>query len=179
MVLAAILLGLSCRQAAIRFGVSASSAIRCRTMERVQGDATPKAFVARPALDARGPSCAHPFARCSMRPRTSRSKSSGRHQIMRKKDRARHRAGSPGHREAPRAWFNGQLESRSRPPCVQHRTLDLEQHLPSLRMGAEMARGSESAFLMCTPKQRPSSPDCTLTEWSPRWFWTDPPTAPP
>ena len=53
-------------------------------------------------------------------------------------------------------------------------TPDLDQHLPPLRMGAEMARGSESAFFMCTPKQRPSSPDCTITEWSPRWFWTDP-----
>jgi transposase len=42
-VLAAIALGLSCRQAAIGFGASASSAIRWRTMERVQGDATPKA----------------------------------------------------------------------------------------------------------------------------------------
>src|SRR5262249_33939176 len=42
-VLAAISSGLSCRQAALRFGVSASSAIRWRTMERGQGDATPKA----------------------------------------------------------------------------------------------------------------------------------------
>jgi hypothetical protein len=33
-------------------------------------------------------------------------------------------------------------------------TPDLDQHLPPLRMGAEMARGSESAFLICTPKQR-------------------------
>jgi transposase len=48
-----LLSGLSCRQAAIRFGVSASSAIRGRMMERVQGGATPKAFLARPALDAR------------------------------------------------------------------------------------------------------------------------------
>jgi hypothetical protein len=57
-----LLSGLSCRQAAIRFGVSASSAIRGRMMERVQGGATPKAFLARPALDARGPSCGCPFA---------------------------------------------------------------------------------------------------------------------
>jgi hypothetical protein len=121
-----LLSGLSCRQAAIRFGVSASSAIRGRMMERVQGGATPKAFLARPALDARGPSCGCPFERWSMRPRISRSKSSGRrwprdtsgklrravrlfhrHKITRKQDRARHRAGSPGHREVPRAWFNG------------------------------------------------------------------------
>src|ERR1700739_1169523 len=42
-VLAAISSGLSCRQAAIRFGVSASSAIRWRAMGRGQGDATPQA----------------------------------------------------------------------------------------------------------------------------------------
>ena len=43
-VLAAIGGGLSCRQAAERFGVSASSAIRWRARERVQGDARPKAL---------------------------------------------------------------------------------------------------------------------------------------
>jgi transposase len=43
-VLAAISGGISCRQAALRFGVSASSAIRWRALERVQGDARPKAL---------------------------------------------------------------------------------------------------------------------------------------
>lgn len=43
-VLAAIAGGLSCRQAAARFGVSASSAIRWRALERQQGDARPKAL---------------------------------------------------------------------------------------------------------------------------------------
>jgi transposase len=43
-VLAAIAGGLSCRQAAERFGVSASSAIRWRAMQRRQGDARPKAL---------------------------------------------------------------------------------------------------------------------------------------
>ena len=43
-VLAAIVGGLSCRQAAQRFGVSASSAIRWRQRERTQGDARPKAL---------------------------------------------------------------------------------------------------------------------------------------
>ena len=43
-VLAAIGGGMSCRQAALRFGVSASSAIRWRVLERVQGDARPKAL---------------------------------------------------------------------------------------------------------------------------------------
>ncbi len=43
-VLAAIASGLSCRQAAKRFGVSASSAIRWRVLERMQGDARPKAL---------------------------------------------------------------------------------------------------------------------------------------
>jgi len=43
-VLAAIEKGMSCRQAALRFGVSASSAIRWRALERIQGDAKPKAL---------------------------------------------------------------------------------------------------------------------------------------
>jgi transposase len=43
-VLAAIASGLSCRRAAERFGVSASSAIRWRVLERLQGDARPKAL---------------------------------------------------------------------------------------------------------------------------------------
>jgi transposase len=43
-VLAAIAGGLSCRKAAARFGVSASSAIRWRARERDQGDARPKAL---------------------------------------------------------------------------------------------------------------------------------------
>ena len=41
-VLAAIASGLTCRQAALRFGVSASSAIRWRALARSQGDARPK-----------------------------------------------------------------------------------------------------------------------------------------
>lgn len=40
-VLAAISGGLSCRQAAERFGVSAASAIRWRALERLKGDAKP------------------------------------------------------------------------------------------------------------------------------------------
>ena len=43
-VLAAISAGSSCRRAAARFGVSASSAIRWRALEREQGDAKPKAL---------------------------------------------------------------------------------------------------------------------------------------
>jgi transposase len=43
-VLAAISGGLSCRQAAQRFGVSASSAIRWRSLERCQGHTRPKAL---------------------------------------------------------------------------------------------------------------------------------------
>ncbi len=43
-VLTAIAGGLSCRQAARRFGVSAASAIRWRVLERTQGDARPKAL---------------------------------------------------------------------------------------------------------------------------------------
>ena len=43
-VLSAIAGGQSCRKAAERFGVSASSAIRWRARERVQGNARPKAL---------------------------------------------------------------------------------------------------------------------------------------
>jgi transposase len=43
-VLAAISEGLSCRQAAARFGVSVSSAIRWRALERENGHARPKAL---------------------------------------------------------------------------------------------------------------------------------------
>ena len=43
-VLSAIAGGLSCRKAAERFGVSASSAVRWRAREREQGDARPKAL---------------------------------------------------------------------------------------------------------------------------------------
>jgi transposase len=42
-VLAAVEAGLSCRQAAARFGVSASSAIRWAASRRLGGDARPKA----------------------------------------------------------------------------------------------------------------------------------------
>jgi transposase len=40
-VVAAIEAGISCRQAAVRFGVSASSAIRWRALSRRQGDVRP------------------------------------------------------------------------------------------------------------------------------------------
>ena len=43
-VLAAIAAGMSCRGAAERFGVSASSAIRWRSLERSVGNALPKAL---------------------------------------------------------------------------------------------------------------------------------------
>ena len=43
-VLSAIAGGLSCRKAAQRFGVSASSAIRWRALQREQGNARPKAL---------------------------------------------------------------------------------------------------------------------------------------
>jgi transposase len=43
-VLATISGGASCRQAALRFGVSASSAIRWRALALAQGDARPKAL---------------------------------------------------------------------------------------------------------------------------------------
>ena len=41
-VVAAVAEGVSCRQAAARFGVSASSAIRWNALARTKGDATPR-----------------------------------------------------------------------------------------------------------------------------------------
>jgi hypothetical protein len=51
----------------------------------------------------------------------------------------------------------GSMASRNLDPdrlAFNTATTALDQRLPPLRMGAEMARGSESTFLICTPKQR-------------------------
>lgn len=168
-----LLSGLSCRQAAIRFGVSASSAIRGRMMERVQGGATPKAFLARPALDARGPSCGCPFALVDETPDITleelRTALAARHLWQ-----ATARCGASFTATRSRANKTAHGTEQDRPDIVKCREpgsmasrnldpdrlvfntarTDLDQRLPPLRMGAEMARCSESAFLICTPKQR-------------------------
>ena len=56
-VLAAIDEGLSCRQAATRFGVSASSAIRWQGLRRAGGDARAQAVGRRPALASNRSPC--------------------------------------------------------------------------------------------------------------------------
>jgi hypothetical protein len=94
-------------------------------MERVQGGAMPKAVLARPALDAwtvmrvpiralvdETPDITLEELRTALAARhlwqaTARCGASFTATRSRANKTARHRAGSPGHREAPRAWFNG------------------------------------------------------------------------
>jgi hypothetical protein len=62
-VLLAVKEGMSGRQASLRFGVSASSAIPWRALERAQGDAKPKALGGdRPLGSDRGPRRLDPLA---------------------------------------------------------------------------------------------------------------------
>jgi hypothetical protein len=161
-------------------------------MEQVRGDATPKVVGARSALDARGPSRGRPSARWSMRPGHNARRAEGRRWPRDASGKLRRcaasftvtaqkrpSAGSPGHREARRAGFNGQLESRSRAPCVQHRNARPRPTSAAVAHRCRNGQSSELGFLMYAGKPRPSSPDCTLTEWSPRWFSKDQQTAPP
>jgi transposase len=98
-VLAAIVGGLSSRQAAERFGVSASSAIRWRARQREQGDARPKAALIGSLVDEtpditldefRAALADHAFFG---RLRHVVARLFQRHKITRKKDGACRRAG--------------------------------------------------------------------------------------
>src|SRR3954453_9520392 len=141
-VLAAIAGGLSCRQAAQRFGVSASSAIRWRGLERRQGDARPKALGGdrrsgriearaglilglveatpditleelRTALAARGVAVGYGGLRRFFAPR----------RVTRKKDRARGRAGEAGRPEATSGLVRRAARTRPRAPRLDRRML--------------------------------------------------------
>jgi hypothetical protein len=103
-----------------------------------------------------------------------------RHKITRKKDRAWHEQDRPDivKRREPGSMASG-ISIPTAMCSTPQRPTSTNTCRRYGRTVAEMAKGSESAFLMCTPKQRSSSPDCTLTKSSPRWFWTDPQTAPP
>jgi transposase len=136
-VLAAIAEGMSCRQAAARFGVSPSSAIRWRALERQQGDARPKALGGdrrsgrieahaelilglvedkpdmtleelRTALAAHGVSAGY----------GTLWRFFDRHGITRKKDCACQRTGSPGRLEATPGLVRWPARPRPRPPGV-------------------------------------------------------------
>jgi transposase len=154
-VLAAIAGGLSCRQAAQRFGVSASSAIRWRGLERRQGDARPKALGGdrrsgriearaglilglveatpditleelRTALAARGVAVGY----------GSLWRFFARRRITPKKDRARGRAGEAGHPEATSGVVRRPARSRPRAPRLHRRDLGLHEHGPAVRTSA-------------------------------------------
>ena len=132
-VLAAIDEGLSCRQAAARFGVSASSAIRWQGMRREGGDARPKpqggdrlsrrteahADLIHAAL-AEVPDITLPELKARLAEQGAQVSVSAlwrfcrRHQITRKKDGARGRAGPAGYSQATRGLVRGATGSRSR-----------------------------------------------------------------
>jgi hypothetical protein len=190
-VLAAMLSGLSCRQAAIRFGVSASSASPAgrwngcratRSRRRLWRDRRSIRLGRRAGAHSRAGRCdpGHHARRAQDGARrATRLASYGalwrffhRHKITRKKDRARHEQDRADmvSRRAPGSMASWNLDRERH--VFNTATPDLDQHLPPVRMVAEMAKGSESAFPMSTPKQRPLSLDCTLTKSSPRWFWT-------
>jgi transposase len=132
-VLAAIDAGLSCRQAAARFGVSASSAIRWQGMRRAGGDARPKpqggdrlsrrteahADLIHAAL-AEVPDITLPELKTRLAEQGAQVSVSAlwrfchRHKITRKKDRARGRAGPARHPQAAGGLVRGPAGSRSR-----------------------------------------------------------------
>src|SRR5215212_11039843 len=125
-VLAAIDEGLSCRQAATRFGVSASSAIRWQTQRRAGGDARPKPqggdrLSRRPeayadlihAALAEVPDMTLPELKARLAAQGAQGSGSAlwrfcrRHKITRKKDGACRRAGPAGHPQAARGVVRG------------------------------------------------------------------------
>ena len=132
-VLAAIDEGLSCRQAAARFGVSASSAIRWQGMRRAGGDARPKpqggdrlsrrteahADLIHAAL-AEVPDITLPELKARLAEQGAFVSVSAlwrfcrRHQITRKKDGARGRAGPTRHPQAARGVVRGPARPRPR-----------------------------------------------------------------
>jgi hypothetical protein len=107
------------------FGVSASSAIRCRRMARALGGATPKAVLARPALDARRPSCGCPFERSSMRPQISPSKSSRRRWPCDTSGKLRARCGASLTATRSRANKAAASTEQNRPDIVKRRDIGL------------------------------------------------------
>ena len=129
-VLAAIDAGLSRREAAERFGVSPSSAIRWDALRRAGGDARPKpqggdrlsrrtkahADLIHAAL-AEVPDITRPELKAQLARHGACVSVAAlwrfchRHKITRKKDSARQRAGSPGHPEAARGLVRGSTRS--------------------------------------------------------------------
>jgi transposase len=146
-VLAAVADGLTHRQAGERFGVGAASVNRWRKLEREQGDPKPKALGGdrrSGRIEAHGPTILgllDETADMTLEEPCRRLADRGlvfgdgtvrrflkRHEITRKKDRARRRAGPPRHPEAARRVVRGPTRPRSRPSGVHRRDLGLDQH---------------------------------------------------
>jgi transposase len=128
-VIEAVAKGMSCRQAAVRFGVSASSAIRWAAQVRSGGALAPMkqggdrrsqhieaeaAFILGAVAEQTDMTLAELQEKLK-----ERGKSVGigtlwrffqRHQITFKKDCARRRAGESGREGAREAWFDGQID---------------------------------------------------------------------
>src|SRR5919112_1938948 len=134
-VLAAVDAGLSCRQAAARFGVSASSAIRWQASRRSGGDARPKpqggdrlsrkteahADLIRAALDD-VPDLTLPELKARLAGQGAQVSVAAlrrfcrRHKITRKKDGARGRAGQARREASARGLVRGSARPRPRAP---------------------------------------------------------------
>ncbi len=154
-VLAAVDGGLSCRQAAERFGVSPSSAIRWSALRRAGGDGRPKlvggdrlshkteahADLIHAAL-AEVPDITLPELKARLAQQGAQVSVSAlwrfcrRHKITRKKDGACRRAGPPRSSQAARGVVRGPTGSRSRAVDLHRRDLGFHQHGPALWAGA-------------------------------------------
>lgn len=134
-------------------------------MEQVRGDATPKVVGARSALDASGPSRGRPSARWSMRPGHNARRAEGRRWPRDASGKLRRCAASFTVTRS-RAKTTERGAGQDRPDIVKHgepgstaswnldperlvfntETPDLDQHLPPLRIGVEMARAQSWGF---------------------------------
>lgn len=145
--LSAVSAGASHREAAARFGVSAASVSRWRSLARVQGDASPKSqggdrrsgrveAQASPNLELReaAPDATIAELRAAL---AERGHGFGygtirrfflRHRTTRKKDRTCRRAGSPRRPEAPGGLVRGPTRSRPRTADLHRRNLGQDQH---------------------------------------------------
>jgi hypothetical protein len=149
-VLAAIFGGLSSRQAAERFGVSASSAIRWRARQREQGDARPKAALIGSLVDETPDITLDEF-RAALADRAFFGRL--RHVVARLFNAKRSRAKKTAH-AAEQAWpdiltasgvVRGPVRSRPRLPPALRRDLSLDQHGPAPRSRAIASPGAKGS----------------------------------
>lgn len=145
--LAAIAEGMSCRAAADRFGVAPSTAIRWHEQQREEGHCEPKPqggdrrsrrieehgetvlALYRERRDITLEELREALAQAGLSVAVSTlHRFFERHGITRKKDRPRHRTGSPRCPEATGGLVRGTARSRSRKAGVHRRNLDRDQH---------------------------------------------------